>query len=275
MVGTLLRREDNSQTPKPAQSPASPIKPVNVADPGSKLKIRLALVGEVAFQKRDDGIPSELEVISKKEHEDDGPANEISKETVESWRKPAVYYDRHGQILHVAFPAEIPATISLESMAEDEFRNKNGLAIVRHGYPADLPAEKLRSDFLRASLQYWETGGEALGIEVDMTPVIVKVLSSGPDLGTADKSLHGAEVPMILIKMGRQFAADDYAVLTNSRFDAVDPKDRVRRTWLLIPYVTNDQNSVPKLPDISGGAVIDEPKAEAWEKLQTEGKRER
>jgi hypothetical protein len=72
---------------------------------------------------------------------------------------------------------------------------------------------------------------------------------------------------MILVRYGQPFA-DSHAILTDSRFDEVPPQDRVRRTWLLRPYLVEAEKG-PALPSVSGGVVLDEPELEAWEKIRT------
>lgn len=244
-----------------------------------KDSVRVPFVGEVNYKKLETLFPTGDWLRDVDPFAGDlgyEKAEKLSQEELESWQKPSVYYDAEGRIITVSFSSDVAPTVSLDGMAEEKIRNDAGLAIVRHGYPPGVSADKLNADFLRGSLEFWRMGGESTGMDVSLTPVIVQVLSAGHELsGTRDGNLVGLEIPMILVKIGRQYTVADYMIATNSRMDDVAYGDRVRRTWTLIPYVRNEQNGELSLPVISGGAEFDEPKLDVWNKMQAEAGKNR
>lgn len=182
-------------------------------------------------------------------------------ELIQSWTKPTVYWGESGEIVHASFNRGKYETVSLDGRAEEDLRDRSGLAIVRSGIPDNTgDIEKLNKGMLTAGVERWVQGAEGGDWEVEITPVIAEVLfAKDSGAATRNRDLVGQQIPMILVKVGYPYSGDN-PVRTGTDLDDVPEGGRIRRTWYLQPY-SPDGGS---LPSVGGAALFDEPLLKAW-----------
>jgi hypothetical protein len=189
------------------------------------------------------------------------------------WNKVDVYYGEDGEILHFSVNKGLFKTYPLDDKAIDNLQNEQGLAILRFGYPESLlKSGYSTNDFVKDTVHDWDTGAEdeSPRFEVEVTPVIVKVVSTGKPMNSVkDPSLLGVEIPMLFVKTGSYISVDEAPIVAETSVDGFSYSESIRRTWELKPYAPVKLGETFAIPKIGAGIPLNEPLMEAWKKRQT------
>jgi hypothetical protein len=146
----------------------------------------------------------------------------------------------------------------MASLDRDDMPGGGGMRIVEIGIPGlTLDNIPLLKSFLGLSTIRSATKPDNPRLEVELTPIIVEVSENFQ----GDPKYIGRRFPMLLEKTASgTLPANEY----REDFIEFEPKQIVRRTWSLQPFLPDPEDADGQHPRIGEGGPFDEPLLEAW-----------
>lgn len=190
----------------------------------------------------------------------------------EKWNRPDVYFGEDGEILHITVNRGNYDTVQFDLQALKKLQDEQGLLIVRSGYPDGTVESGYKSDdFIKATFEFWDRGMGDPAVEIEITPVVVEIVSTGTAFDDLRSQWLHQRLPMILVKETDVSAPlHEVAILTDSKYDRVPVESRVRRSWTLRTYIPASGATVESGELPRGGVVLDEPLKAVWQQLKFE-----